>query len=314
MLRKYIIPLVALAGVAFAIFTVASGNKQPPAVPPVSEASQSPYATFVAGSGIVEAGTDNISIGTGIAGVVSEVFVHVGSDVKAGEPLFKIDDRAARAELEVRRATAHVAEVQSANAQYELMLGKSLAETRNISEEELAGKRFAVEESAARLAQARAELKAGETNLEILTVRAPVDGQVLQLRIHPGEFVPVGAGPLDQQPLLLMGSLTPLHVRVDVDEFDAWRVTKDASATGFLRGNASVSTSLNFVRFEPYVVPKKSLTGNSTERVDTRVLQVIFSFERGDLPIYVGQQMDVFIETSEPAGSDNANAGADGRR
>jgi HlyD family secretion protein len=47
-------------------------------------------------------------------------------------------------------------------------------------------------------------------------------------------------------------------------------------------------------------VPKKSLTGDSTERVDTRVLQVIFSFEPGELPIYVGQQMDVFIEASAP--------------
>jgi HlyD family secretion protein len=52
------------------------------------------------------------------------------------------------------------------------------------------------------------------------------------------------------------------------------------------------------VRFEPYVVPKMSLTGDSTERVDTRVLQVIYSFERGNLPIYIGQQMDIYIDAS----------------
>jgi hypothetical protein len=56
---------------------------------------------------------------------------------------------------------------------------------------------------------------------------------------------------------------------------------------------------MRFVRFEPYVVPKKSLTGDSTERVDTRVLQVIYSFDRGSLPIYVGQQMDVFIDAPD---------------
>ena len=43
-------------------------------------------------------------------------------------------------------------------------------------------------------------------------------------------------------------------------------------------------------------MPKKSLTGASAERVDTRVLQVLFGFDRGALPIYVGQQMDVFVE------------------
>jgi hypothetical protein len=57
---------------------------------------------------------------------------------------------------------------------------------------------------------------------------------------------------------------------------------------------------LQFVRFEPYVVPKKSLTGDSTERVDTRVLQVLYSFNRDTLPLYVGQQMDVFIAATLP--------------
>jgi len=46
------------------------------------------------------------------------------------------------------------------------------------------------------------------------------------------------------------------------------------------------------------VIPKKSLTGDSTERVDTRVLQVIYRVEDDTLPLFVGQQMDVFIEAS----------------
>ena len=127
-----------------------------------------------------------------------------------------------------------------------------------------------------------------------------MDGQVLQLKVHLGEFAPVAATAAGEPPLILLGSVTPLHVRVDVDENDAWRVRTGATAIGYLRGNKNIKTPLTFVRFEPYVVPKKSLTGDSTERVDTRVLQVIFSFERGDLPIYVGQQMDVFIDTPEP--------------
>ena len=73
-----------------------------------------------------------------------------------------------------------------------------------------------------------------------------------------------------------------------------------AAATGYLRGHQEIRTPLRFVRFEPYFVPKKSLTGDSTERVDTRVLQVIFRFERGDLPVFVGQQMDVFIDAPAP--------------
>src|SRR5262249_60423831 len=48
-------------------------------------------------------------------------------------------------------------------------------------------------------------------------------------------------------------------------------------------------------RFEPYVLPKKSLTGDTTERVDMRVLQAIYEFVPSQFPAFVGQQVDVFI-------------------
>jgi HlyD family secretion protein len=83
---------------------------------------------------------------------------------------------------------------------------------------------------------------------------------------------------------------------VDVEEHEAWRVRPEAGATAAVRGNANLETPLTFVRFEPFVVPKKSLTGDSTERVDTRVLQVIYRIEDQNVPLFVGQQMDVFID------------------
>src|SRR5688572_17226025 len=95
---------------------------------------------------------------------------------------------------------------------------------------------------------------------------------------------------------MLLGNTKTLHVRVDVDENDAWRVRADAKATGYVRGNRDLRTDLKFVRIEPYVVPKRSLTGDTTERVDTRVLQVLYAFDRSELPVYVGQLMDVFID------------------
>jgi HlyD family secretion protein len=63
-----------------------------------------------------------------------------------------------------------------------------------------------------------------------------------------------------------------------------------------LRGSANVEMPLTFVRVEPYLVPKKSLTGEGTERIDTRVLRVIYALGPETKGIYVGQQLDVFIE------------------
>jgi multidrug efflux pump subunit AcrA (membrane-fusion protein) len=152
-----------------------------------------------------------------------------------------------------------------------------------------------VETAAAQVRLAEEQANATQVELQRLTVRAPVDGRVLQLKIHLGEFAPTG---VLQQPLLLLGHVEPMCVRVNVDENEAWRVRADAPAVGFLRGNKEIHVPLKFLRFEPYVIPKVSLTGESTERVDTRVLQVVYSFDRGELPIFVGQQMDIFIEAN----------------
>ena len=298
MIRKFVIPVLAILGVGFAIRTVMTGSK--PVVPaaPVASPSESPYKTFVAGSGIIEANTENIAIGTQIAGIVSKINVAIGDRVKAGDPLFTIDDRATRAQLAQRQAAAQVAEAELTDQQTQLNLWESLTDKRAVSLDALTQKRNAVAIAQAKVAQARAELQQTETELDRLTVRAPVDGQIMQLKIRPGEFAPTG---VLAQPLILLGNIEPLCVRVNVDENDAWRVKAGAAATGFLRGNNDIKAPLTFVRFEPYVVPKLSLTGDSAERVDTRVLQVIYSFDRGELPIYVGQQMDIYIEAPSHA-------------
>ena len=94
----------------------------------------------------------------------------------------------------------------------------------------------------------------------------------------------------------MLGSTTQLHVRVDIDEYDIPRFVAQAPAKATLKGQSKEFFPLRFVRIEPYVIPKKSLTGDNTERVDTRVLQAVYRIEAPDFPAFVGQQMDVFLE------------------
>ncbi len=296
MIRKYLIPILAVAGIAFGVVTVVKGNKTNPPAPPVAPPAKAPYQTFVAGSGIVEASTENIAIGTEVAGLVSKIYVQIGSRVKVGDPLFMIDDRAARAQVAQQQAAVQVAEATVEQMTNQLALATALTDSRALSQQELLNRRDAVAVAAAKLTQSRADLQAAQTDLERLTVRAPVDGEVLQLKVHLGEFAQTG---ILAQPLILLGNVDSLNIRVDVDENDAWRLKAGAAAEASLRGNRDINTRLNFVRFEPYVIAKTSLTGDTTERVDTRVLQVIYTFARGDLPIFVGQQMDVFIEAPD---------------
>src|SRR5688500_16445562 len=104
MFRKILLPLLAVVGVAFAIYTVKAGNKPVPVSKPVAEPALAPFNSYVAGSGLIESSTENIAVGTHVAGVVTQVPAKVGDTVKAGDPLFQIDDRDLKAELAVREA------------------------------------------------------------------------------------------------------------------------------------------------------------------------------------------------------------------
>ena len=86
---------------------------------------------------------------------------------------------------------------------------------------------------------------------------------------------------------------------MDVDENDISRFQQDLAGKAITRGANKREVSLKFVRVEPYVVAKKSLTGSGTERVDTRVLHVIYAIETKYANLYVGQQVDVYLDAAK---------------
>jgi multidrug resistance efflux pump len=149
-----------------------------------------------------------------------------------------------------------------------------------------------IEIQLAAVEQARAQLRQVEVELERLRVTAPIDGEILQVNVRAGEFV--GASP--GQGLVLLGETNPLHVRIDIDEHDIPRFKPGLPAIATVRGSTDERIALRFQRIEPYVIPKKSLTGDNTERVDTRVLQVIYVVEKSPRPLFVGQQIDASID------------------
>lgn len=355
MLTKIGLPIVALVLIAFSVNFLMTSKTRMPELPPPIQPAESPFLNTVAGAGMVEPETENISVGSPVPGVVVEVIAKVGENVKAGDPLFRLDDRQLRAQLAIRqamledakaeleklnemprkeelpRAEARVLEAKADWEDWEQQWsrGEALVTKKAMSEEEFvqrkqkaiqARERYnsAVAEydllkagawepdkrvAQAAVDQAAAQVKETQTDLDRLVIRALVDGEVLQVNVRPGEFV--GAPP--SQALVVLGSVNQLHVRVDIDEYDIPRFIADAPARATLKGNAAESYPLRFVRIEPYVVPKKSLTGDNTERVDTRVLQVIYAIDTGGKRLFVGQQLDVFIDAAPAVGAQAKN-------
>ena len=151
----------------------------------------------------------------------------------------------------------------------------------------------------AKVEEARAQLLAARAELDRRTVRAPrvtlpsgttaEELTVLQVHIRPGEMASANTH------LMLLGGLRRLHVRVDVDENDIARFKPTLGGEARTRGEPVARFALSFVRVEPYLVPKSSLKGSATERVDSRVLQVIYALPEGASGLFVGQQLDVFL-------------------
>ena len=149
-----------------------------------------------------------------------------------------------------------------------------------------------IEIAKAAVALAQSQVDSTNTNLERLTVRAPMDGEVLQLNVRLGQFAAVAW----KEPMIVLGDSKRLHVRVDIDENDLPYFSTAGTAVATLKGRPQVRFPLKFVYVEPYVIPKQSLTGSNSERVDTRVLQVIYELD-DDRPVevFIGQQMDVYV-------------------
>src|SRR5216684_1134374 len=322
MIRKYVLPLLAMIGVGIAVVMVIKGNRPRPVTQPPVQSAKAPFTSYIFGPGIVEARTENIAIGTPVSGIVTAIYVRWGNQVQTGAPLFKIDSSDLQAQVLPAIAKVKEAEANLAKVKNRLRVGEGLSPGVSISVEEMDNRRFDVAIDEAARASAESQVQQIRTEIERRTVRAPLPGRILQMKTRLGEYAQ--SGPLST-PLMLLGDDTRLHVRVDIDENDAWRFQPCAPAMAFVRGNPDMKVPVRYERTDPAVVPRGLLTGDSTQRTDTRVLQVIYSFNRASLPVYVGQQMDVFVEAPPVGGTttqakppsepcrDDALKNADGR-
>jgi HlyD family secretion protein len=134
------------------------------------------------------------------------------------------------------------------------------------------------------------------------TIRAPADGVVLVVQSSVGSYVSAqGAYDTYTQgfdPLLVLGHPEQqLQVRAYIDEILVHELPAPGKmqAQMYIRGTDR-HLPLTFVRIQPYVSPKIELSDQRQERVDLRVLPVIFRFEKPrDFNLYPGQLVDVYV-------------------
>jgi multidrug resistance efflux pump len=216
----------------------------------------------------------------------------------------------------------------------------AVEDKRSLAPNEIERQRLTVAETAARLKQAQAQLaqaKAGAWSYDIAetqqglneakqqtkqfshrlqelalqrqqaVVVAPRAGKVLQVNVKPGETLQLMMMTKNSEPPILLGKTEALQVRVDVDEVLASEVRPNMPATAFIKGNSSLSFPLQFKRIEPFMIPKRSLTGSTAERNDVRVLQLIYTFTPpANFTVWPGQQVDVYLKKTSTSADESS--------
>jgi HlyD family secretion protein len=273
----------------------------------------------VAGSGVIEPSSEITDVGTNVSGVVTEVYVQIGERVAKGAPLFAIDSRQVRAALReaetgITEARAQIGEAQTniKTAQRQLALYRGVDDPRAVSRSEVILAEGNLADARARLSAAQAQLSAAQarrssaaTELARHTVYAPISGEILDVEIRMGEFASTGGQSGNNAlPYMQIGETQPLYVRIDIDENEAARIKEGQTAVISPRGNATKRLAVSFVRVEPQIVPKRSLTNSASERVDVRVMQLIYALPAEAEGFRVGQQVDAFVQTGKT--QDNA--------
>jgi RND family efflux transporter MFP subunit len=295
-LRSIVLPVLAVAGLVATVAAVKKMEFRTLDVPiPVSPAP-SPFESRIAATGLVEPLGGVTYVDAADAGVVGRVLVAEGDRVKAGDTLWELDHARAEAEYGLARAELSVAEAQFVDEQARLKALMESGAAEIVPQVERVAREQSAKVAGARVQRAAAQVDAALAQLHRETVRSPIDGTVLFVDVRTGEYAPPGGR------RMAIGSIDPMQVRVDIDEVEFARFAEGGKAQASLRGVPGSSLPLRFLRVVPLVQPKRTLTGEAAERIDTRVVQVIYELGKGTHTVQPGQVVDVYIEV--PASTD----------
>jgi len=137
--------------------------------------------------------------------------------------------------------------------------------------------------------QAKADVEAMEAEIEQTTIRSPIDGTILQVKTREGEMLDPG------KTAIVLGNINEFNLRVSIDQFNAQRFQPGCPAVAFKQGDTTTEFPLKFIHIEPLMVPKKYLTNELNERVDTQIFEILYRIEKTDAHLFIGEQMDVYI-------------------
>lgn len=253
-----------------------------------------------AGRGRVDVDGGMIQIAAQRDGVITDIFVAEGADVRAGDLLARQDDRTARAALE--EAKAALAETVARGGPLRVRIAASRRERNRLDRLRRDGAEASrlYDEAQSRLEEAEADLAAHDAALRLARarvasaemeiaqreVRAPVDGRIVRLLARPGS----GASTLNVSTLFTLVPNERFILRVDIEERLMRQVVPGQPVTIQL-DSAPEPVSGEVLRIGQILGQRRLDPSDAQQRVDERVVEAIVSLPSGSGRRYlIGQR------------------------
>lgn len=301
--------MLASGGIIIGMLSVYFYNQNLKALEPLA-VSFNPYKDGIYATGIVESfqvNGSNVNMYPLVSGRVIDIKIKDGDPVKKGDELVTIDNSIQTAVVGRDKANVDLAKdnLTTVQDQYDKLKAAYDINPKSVSMNALDNAKNAVISAKQNILVAQAQLDSDQALLDEYTLFAPVDGIVLRVEPAIGDFASPTVGTYDtytqgNQPVVVIGQGSPyLQVRVYVDEILTPQLPQPSKleATLFVRGMNNKAVPLEYVNIQPYTIPNIELSDQRNERVDVRVLPIIFKFKRPeDINIFPGQLVDIYIK------------------
>jgi len=192
----------------------AAGAMPPPALP-VIKIETAPATTYQLFPASIQ-GKVNVEIRPQVDGYLVKMFVDEGAYVKAGQPLFKIDDAPYIEQLNNAKASLQLAQASLQKAQVEVERLTPLVENNVISDVQLKTAKASYEEAKASISQNKSMVSAAEINVSYTLIKAPVSGYIGKIPYKTGALV----GRSVTDPLTVLSDVSEVYAYFSLSETD----------------------------------------------------------------------------------------------
>ncbi|HEV7991831.1 MAG TPA: efflux RND transporter periplasmic adaptor subunit [Gemmatimonadaceae bacterium] len=217
------------------LIAACSKSAPPPAAPPPPEVriitvSAQPIANVIELPGRLQA-VRMADVRARVDGIVQRRLYTEGTDVREGQPLFEIDARPMRAQVNAAEAALARAQATAANAEQDVNRYKGLVAQQALSQQEYDAAVARLRTAQADVAERRAQIAAARLNLGYTTVTAPISGRAGRAEVTEGALVKSGEGTL----LTRIEQLDPIYANFSQSSSDVLalrgRITSSRSST-----------------------------------------------------------------------------------